>query len=191
MADSDNTTTLPFVTRRRKKRIVVFNPAVPAVSARMRGDSAEADPAVALSLRWRAAQARSLVLCRRQQRLETMLMRRVGPTIPEGAGTEAMAHAARWRRMDNELGHSRAREAEERAARAAAKLFEELGATPARPLDGVVAKLDTVLREARTRDGESDLPWSALRFLLADLKRLVQAARHEASPREGTEPMSG
>ncbi|WP_309085776.1 hypothetical protein [Chelativorans sp.] len=80
MADSDNTTTLPFVTRRR---VLAGTAIVPIVLAPSHGANANAvaesaDPAVALWRRWDAAQKRTERLCRKQQRLETRLARTIG-----------------------------------------------------------------------------------------------------------------
>jgi hypothetical protein len=178
MADSDNTTTLPFVTRRRKRRIVVFNRAVPGGKGEARGASGGSDPAVAAARLWRDAQARSLALCRRQQRLETVLMRTVGSPLAAGAANEAEARSARWRQMDRELGYSQAKAAEEQAARVAEHLLEKLARIPAHSIAGVIAKLDVVLREARAHDQSSGFPGAQLRSVLADLKRLSAEAEH-------------
>lgn len=74
MADSDNTTTLPFVTCGRKTRNVVD--AGGQTSERMgeKGNDAGADPALVLSQAWMEAYARTLALCLRQQQLETELV---------------------------------------------------------------------------------------------------------------------
>jgi hypothetical protein len=185
MADSDNTTTLPFVTRREKRRIVVFNHAVRDGNAEV-GDLFEGgDPAAAAARLWRDAQARSLKLCRRQQRLEATLMRSVGSPHAAGAAHEAEARAARWRQMDRELGYSRAKDSEERAAKAAEQLLYKLARTPAGSIAGVIAKLDVVLRAARTHDQSSDFPWVQLRSVLADLRRLTAEAKHGPSQASG------
>lgn len=180
MADSDNTTTLPFVTRRRKRRIVVFNRSVPAEKALASeaSDAAELDHAVAVARSWRNAQARALSLCRRQQRLETERMRAVHsfpssePIAPATTLGQAKAQAARWQQVDSDQAYSQAKHAEEQAALVAEQLLEKLARTPAQSLDGVIAKLDVVLREGRTHDASSDFPWMQLRSVLADLKRM-------------------
>jgi hypothetical protein len=177
MADSDNTTTLPFVIRRRKRQIVVFNRDVPGRGTQVRDASEGSDPAIAAARLWRDAQARSLTLCRRQQSLETTLMRTVGSPLA-AAADDAEARAARWRQMDFDLGYSRTKDAEEEAAQVAEQLLEQLARTPARSIGGVIAKLDVVLREARTHDQSSDFPWAQLRSVLADLKRLSAEVGH-------------
>ncbi len=179
MADSDNTTTLPFVTRRRKRQIVVFNHSVPAETAPA-GETiecAEPDRALVVARLWRDAQARSLSLCRRQQRLETERMRAVhssawtGSVAPSPTLDQVAVQAAR-RQWDGDLGYAEARDAEAQAARVAEELLEKLARTPAQSLEGIIAKLDVVLREARTHDAPSAFPWPQLRSALADLRRL-------------------
>jgi hypothetical protein len=83
MADSDNTMTLPFVTRRR-----VLAGTVVATSAwRLEGNAfagdagrtnVSSDPALALWREWETAHKLTERLCRRQQRLETRLVESVG-----------------------------------------------------------------------------------------------------------------
>lgn len=187
MADSDNTTTLPFVTRRRKRRIVVFNHSVPAAKAGARNVSAGAEPdlAVVVARLWRDAQAKSLSLCRRQQRLETEHMRAVhsvsGSVAPAVTHDQTKADAALWQRIDGDPGYAQARDAEAQAAQVAEELLEKLARTSAQSLDGVIAKLDVVLREARTHDAPSAFPWPQLRSALADLRRLKVEAEGGSS----------
>ncbi len=189
MADSDNSTTLPFVTRRRKRQIVVFNHSVPAAKAGAHKASgcAEPDRAVAVARLWRDAQAKSLSLCRRQQRLETERMRAVhsSPLSASGAPAATLDHseaeAARWQRIDSDPDYCQARDAEAQAAQVAEELLEKLARTPAQSLDGVTAKLDVVLREAKTHDAPSGFPWPQLRSALADLRRLKVEAEGGSS----------
>ncbi|MER9431619.1 DUF2274 domain-containing protein [Mesorhizobium sp. M0482] len=94
MADSDNTTTLSFVTRRRvlaagmitstalvvEKNAFAESPAAPSMPP---------DPALALRREWQTAHKLTNRLCRRQQRLETRLVECVGfpcvdVRLPEG-----------------------------------------------------------------------------------------------------------
>ncbi len=177
MADSDNSTTLPFVTRPRKRRMAVFNPTVLPKAAKpsIASNGPEPDQALMVAQLWRDAQANSLSLCRRQQRLETMLMRAVGSSLAAHACTNADAtvdtdRAARWRQMDDELGYSRTKDAEEQAAEIAAQLLEKLACTPAQSVEGVIAKVDVIARDARTLEGTNDFPWPQLRSALTDLK---------------------
>lgn len=83
MADSDHSTTLPFVTRRGVLAGSVFSPLAmltdgPAVADEAPGVPLTADPALALWKDWDAAHRRTERMCQRQQRLEAELVRRVG-----------------------------------------------------------------------------------------------------------------
>ncbi|RWG86851.1 MAG: hypothetical protein E5X49_15140 [Mesorhizobium sp.] len=81
MADSDNTTTLPLVTRR-----TLFAGTAIAMAGWHQGAFAlndlereqSADPAVAVWCKWRAAHEQTEQLCRQQQRLERKLAETVG-----------------------------------------------------------------------------------------------------------------
>lgn len=99
MADSDNTTTLPGVTRRRVLAI-----AANAKEGRQQGklvrDHAEADqsadPAVAVWREWLIAHEEAERRCRQQQRLERNLVETVGfpcATIPLHDGTSVRLHS--------------------------------------------------------------------------------------------------
>ncbi|MER8509371.1 hypothetical protein [Mesorhizobium sp. M0199] len=95
MADSDNTTTSPFVTRRRmliagmmtstalvlEKSTFAGNPAATSTLS--------SDPALAVWREWEKAHKRTGQLCQRQQRLETRLVESIGfpcvtVRLPEG-----------------------------------------------------------------------------------------------------------
>ncbi|TPM25344.1 hypothetical protein FJ958_21895 [Mesorhizobium sp. B2-3-5] len=80
-SDSDNTTTRPFVTRRR----VLEGTAIAIVGAKGNEFVSNAletnqsvDPAVAVWQKWQAAHDRTEWLCRKQQRLERKLVETVG-----------------------------------------------------------------------------------------------------------------
>ncbi|WP_292148456.1 hypothetical protein [Mesorhizobium sp.] len=79
MADSDNTTTLPLVTRRSILAGIAFVGLQRKASA---GNASEkdfsADPAVAVWRKWQAAHEQVERLCREQQRLERKLAETVG-----------------------------------------------------------------------------------------------------------------
>ncbi len=81
MGDSDNTTTLPRVTRRK----VLAGTAIAIAGWRQRAFARDdlatdqsADPAVAVWRRWRAAHEQTEQLCRKQQRLERKLAETIG-----------------------------------------------------------------------------------------------------------------
>jgi hypothetical protein len=94
MADSDNSMTLPFVTRRRVLAgTVVATAAWTLEGNAFVGDAGRTnvppDPALALWSEWETAQKLTERLCRSQQRLETRLVESVGfpcvtVCLPEG-----------------------------------------------------------------------------------------------------------
>lgn len=176
MADSDNTTTLPFVTRRRKTQdFVAMDIRQDKPEPRNVPLASEPDPTVALAEIWRDAQARAMALCRRQQKLENRLARRRGHR-PSPAPDDA-APSANFRHGALHLAYSRMKDAEARAAEQAELLLEELARTPARSIDGIIAKLEVVLIESETVDARSDFPWPQLRSLLADMRALIVPER--------------
>ncbi|MER8595296.1 hypothetical protein NKH33_27720 [Mesorhizobium sp. M1182] len=95
MADSDNTTTLPFVTRRQVLAGgMITSTALMLEKGTFTGNAAAtkmslSDPALALWREWQAAHRLTERLCRTQQRLETRLVESVGfpratVRLPEG-----------------------------------------------------------------------------------------------------------
>jgi hypothetical protein len=79
MVDSDNTTTLPFVTRGRKDGTAAAAGERISGAVQESGEGGvEPDPALALTRAWIEAHGRTLALCRRQQKLETQLVDSVG-----------------------------------------------------------------------------------------------------------------
>lgn len=82
MADSDNTTTLPYVTRRR----VLAGTGVATIVWILEGNApasagstnVRSDPTLALWREWERVHKQTERLCRRQQRLETRLVESVG-----------------------------------------------------------------------------------------------------------------
>jgi hypothetical protein len=94
MGDSDNTTTLPFVTRRRMLAGgMVTSTALVLEKSALAGNEAATnmlpDPALALWREWESAHKLTERLCRSQQRLDTKLVESVGfpcvtVRLPEG-----------------------------------------------------------------------------------------------------------
>lgn len=81
MGDSDNTTTLPLVTRRRVLTGTAIAMAAWQPTAAARNDLEKdepTDPAVAVWREWQAAHQQAERLCRQQQRLERKLAESVG-----------------------------------------------------------------------------------------------------------------
>ncbi|MER8798403.1 hypothetical protein NKH75_30280 [Mesorhizobium sp. M0984] len=101
MADSDNTTTLPYVTRRR----VLKGTVVATTAWTLEGNASAGgagctnacfDPALALWQKWVRSHTRTERLCREQQRLETKLVESVGfpcVTVRMPGGEEVTVHS--------------------------------------------------------------------------------------------------
>ncbi len=170
MADSDHSISLPFVTHRQTQKITVASrntPAAPSLTSKT-DKTGTPDPVLALANRWRDAHARALAMCHRQQRLESRILRRAGHRSPEdGVGN------TRREQANLDLGYSKAKAAEEVLVVEADRLLEELSRTPARSLEGLIAKLEVIVRESEARNSPTDFPWPHLRSLLADLGRIA------------------
>jgi|GEM_PF-5197708 len=146
MADSDNSTTLPFVTHGLGQRQTTHG--------LDRFD--DADPALALLQGWLRAQHVSQVLCRVQQRLERRVLDAAAPDA-----------------MDKKVGYSIACQAEVEATTAALKLQDKLPHIQAQSLLGVVAKLEIIAGADRDIDDPTDFPWPHIASVLDDLKKIA------------------
>ncbi|MBA8906050.1 hypothetical protein [Aminobacter ciceronei] len=183
MADSDNTTALPFVTQggRRKSCAVDDDGAV--------GDSvhpvrlrAPLDPCVVLLQEWEQAHHMAVVLCRLQQRLEIRIRNALASSLARGE-SENDQHStpqasvlidrqARWDELDREVGYSRARAAEAQAVEAEDDILDAVATTPAQSLAGVIAKLKIIVGGGENMGDTSAFPWPQIQSVLADLKAL-------------------
>jgi hypothetical protein len=146
MTDSDNSTSLPFVTHWRGRPQAVGSS----------GSFDDADPVLALLQHWSRAQHVSRVLCRLQQRLERRVLDAAAPDA-----------------MDKKVGYSIACQAEVEAMTAALKIQDNLPHTQARSLLGVVAKLEIIVGADRDIDDPTDFPWPHIASALADLKEIA------------------
>jgi hypothetical protein len=167
MADSDNTTTLPFVTPGPERS---GSPGIGDAQALIVpvDDSRQlTDPALALSLAWIEAHTMTLASCVRQQEAETKLMKdggfsSISTEVPrKGKGTTA------------ELRYLAARKAEMDNASKAEILLEKIATTSAISMAGVAAKLAVVVREAADNNDLFDFPLPHIRSALADLRHLL------------------
>lgn len=150
MADSDDTTTLPSVTRARK------------ISATDLDDREEsADPTLTASLAWIEAHTTTIGHCLNQQRIETALRR-------GGRDNKGMRRA-----------YLEALAAEEDAAAKEQALLERLARTPANSLAGVAAKLSVIVWETGDNTDLSDFPVEHVRSALDDIQRLMDQATFE------------
>ncbi|WP_156381254.1 hypothetical protein [Aminobacter sp. DSM 101952] len=180
MADSDNSTTLPFVTRGRKMEMHASHKDRQAANSKVGQRIAVSDLAVTVGQAWNSARQRTLALCRRQQKLEGKLARIAGfpeteqihATSPTLCKRSDAARQTRWQIKDAQLGYSRAKEAEQRAADTQQKILEQLAATPAGTLEGVIAKLEVILLEGKECDDDPKFPWPHIRSIIDDLKYL-------------------
>jgi hypothetical protein len=109
MADSDNSRTLPAVTRRDFHSVLAAPlPTYPHLAAGITApaEDCDDDPAFVTWREWCAARLDVTESCLRQQKLETRLISMVG--APPVA-------AAAWQAADEQLGYSRALKEERRA----------------------------------------------------------------------------
>ncbi|CAN7489714.1 hypothetical protein [Aminobacter aminovorans] len=197
MADSDNTTALPFVTQggRRKSCAVDDDGAVSDIvhPAHLR---APIDPCVVLLQEWEQAHHMAVVLCRLQQRLEIRIRNALATSEP-GGGPEKDQQTTpqasvltdrqkRWDELDQEVGYSRARAAEAQAVEAEEEILDAVAATPAQSFAGVIAKLTIIVGGGEHMGDTSAFPWPQIQSILADLKALSDRSA-ELPPRRADE----
>jgi hypothetical protein len=158
MADSDNTTTLPFVIGRQgDKQNVAERQAM--------------DPASGLWSEWQKARYVSLLLCRVQQRLEARMMANTGiPVLTSGESASWLMSATA---SEASAEYAVAREAEVFAVTEALKSQDAIPSVAALSLAGIVAKLDMIVGADRDIDDPTDFPWPHIASVLRDLKALA------------------
>jgi hypothetical protein len=171
MADSDNTTSLPFVTPCRGDQAGVSLDIIAraSVDGTGLGMPLRIDPVPGLAESWRKAHAKALELCERHQVIETNLVAEFGFY----SAPNDISQSEHWASADRDLGYSAAKDAERRAVQEADLILEQLMRTPAGSLEGVIAKLEVVLRESEIGDGPADFPWPHIRSVVADLKNHI------------------
>jgi hypothetical protein len=207
MADSDNSRTLPVVTRRRLLSTSATWLAVQVanVDAALHPETDRpdgGDPTLMLWQEWRVAHDQVEKFCRKQQRLETAMIAAVGfPNVdialpnqkcvvaaysmeeidhrfgdaPETVDAKMHAKAvlaerqATWDELDERLGYSRAKQAEEEAFALRAERLNDLFARPTRSIAGAVAKLHAVVAMAEEDGSREEFPWPQIRAVMADL----------------------
>ncbi|CDX41465.1 conserved hypothetical protein [Mesorhizobium plurifarium] len=159
------------------------------------------DPALRLCESWHEVHRSTLALCRQQQQLETYLVKAIGfpcakvqlagggeRTVHSVESLESLyspenevawdraladlsAHQARWDATDAEIGFSRTDELIQRSEAAEQALLDDLPLTPARTVEGVLAKLSVVLRYGEHWEDSDEFPWRHIRSVLDDLAR--------------------
>ncbi|MDX0518191.1 hypothetical protein GOD47_12940 [Sinorhizobium medicae] len=166
MADSDNSRTLPAVTRGDFHSFVAASLTSDPEPSRLLDASPDAcddDPALDVWREWCVARERLVQSCVKQQRLETKLFATVGSrlTAPEA-----------WKAADKEVGYSEAVAAEGRAATAEGIVADTLWKTPAHSLAGATAKLHAIVSRWQPSVTSDEYPWPQLRAVIADLLKI-------------------
>ncbi|WP_246678028.1 MULTISPECIES: hypothetical protein [unclassified Mesorhizobium] len=155
MADSDNTTTLPFVIDRQGGK-----PDGP--------ERQTIDPALGLWSEWRQARYASLLLCRVQQRLEARM--KVNTGIPVLTPGESLSWRMSVAAPDASAEYAAAREAEVFAMTEALKFQDAIPSVAALTLAGIIAKLEMIVGADRDIGDPTDFPWPHIASVLHDLK---------------------
>ncbi|MFE0756963.1 hypothetical protein ACFW16_23585 [Inquilinus sp. NPDC058860] len=202
MADSDDTTTLPALSRRELIGGATVLP-IGAADAPRRGSTS--DPVLDLWEEWRVLHAELDAWQDDWQKKEGVLLRTVGmPRVlvpvpgqvePVSAcepaeidelledlpGTEELrqrlhrefaAHRRRWEIAAGAIGLGPVEERVNNAWDRWDALTETVWQVPAGSLAGVAAKLAMVLSIGQSRSDDDEFPWPPLRSVLADLQRL-------------------
>ncbi|WP_095201995.1 hypothetical protein [Mesorhizobium carmichaelinearum] len=205
MADTDNKSTLLTVTRRQLMAGVAAASSSGPFGVSARENTTRKlqleDPTLRLCERWLEVHGRTQALCRKQQSLETLLVRTIGfqntqehltsggeanvrsvdglsiILLPEDeafhkAVAELAAHQAHWDAMDDQIGYSRMDEMIRQSEAIEQALLGDLLLSPATTIHGVLAKLSVVLCQAENREDPDDFPWHHIRALRNDLIRL-------------------
>ncbi|UCI10731.1 hypothetical protein [Mesorhizobium sp. B1-1-8] len=131
----------------------------------------ETDSVVALWQQWNAAHAKTVELCRKQQRLESQAIRMAN----SANGADGAVPEITWQDAAKTVGYCSAKEAEDKAAAEEQKFAAALWNAPARSALGVCAKLAAIIEDGQWSEECPDFPWPQLRSILADLVRIEQA----------------
>lgn len=164
MADSDNTRTLPTVTRGDFHSLVAARlPTHVARSAAENSllDGCYSDPALAAWHLWRATWDRLSESTAQLQHLESSFF---------SAGLSSSSD------HDGSRAYNEALEVEDRAALAEELAAQALWLTPAPSVAGVAAKLDAIVTRNQPSLTSSDEPWPQIRTVLADLLKIDTSA---------------
>lgn len=175
MADSDNSTTVPFVTPGRKRWTT---PIARSADREPAHSTTLADPALVLSQAWTEAHAAMAAHCLKQQQLETALLERGsfaesvdGQPASRAGGRDSMRRA-----------YAEAKAAEALAGAREQELLQRLARTPAISLAGIAAKLSVIAIEAEDNTDLADFPVSHVRSALEDLRRLMGGGTVDSCP---------
>jgi hypothetical protein len=171
MADSDNTTTLPFVIGRQRDELERPAPET-------------TDFALRLWSEWQGARYASLLLCRVQQRLETRMIANTGIQVLTAG--EPMPRQLSVSTVALDSGHLIACEAEVFAMTEALKLQDSIPEVAATSLIGVIAKLEMIVGADRDIGDPTDFPWPHIASVLRDLKAIAGGLPAVSRSRERT-----
>ncbi len=186
MADSDNTTALPFVTQGGRRKSCSVDDDAKGGGAAVAATPMERfaahllaplDPCVILLQEWEQAHHMTVVLCRLQQRLEIRIRNALRASEPSGESDQKSVRQpadqqTRWNELDQKVGYSRARAAEAQAVEAEEEILDAVAATPAQSLAGVIAKLRIIAGGGENMGDTSAFPWPQIQSALADLEAL-------------------
>lgn len=209
MADSEISTSLSRPSRRDLLSAALmtiggtpFNSSAAAATQ----DDGATDAAVLVWKAWRAAHRRTLALCRKQQRLESELARRIGfpQAVLSAAELPSPMRIGSMRQFDELAADLPSlcvrRDEVETALRAHQQCWDDadrvigysvarqeeaaviagLFATNATSLRGLSAKLDMLIAVGADGAEGRHFPWPELQRIRRDVARLVQLQRHDA-----------
>jgi hypothetical protein len=189
MADSDNSMSAFFVTRRR---LLAGTAAAAAAwpfhgktrAAELTDGSSVADPALRLCGNWQKIHDETLALCREQQRLETLLARTVGFPCAEVRlvdGTDVTLHSI------ESLNDAYSPENEVEWGRALADFAAHQSRWDAADAEIGYSRTDELIRQSETAESDllDDLPQTAatsIEGILAKLKVILRDGEHWEHP---------
>ncbi len=169
MADSDNSRTLPSVTRGDLHSFVAASlPTNPGLAERLTtpSDIRNDDLAFTIWREWCAARQRLIESCLRQQGLE----RRMFATV--GSPSQA---SETWDSTAEEVGYREAVREEERAFSIEDDIAATLWNTPAQTLAGATGKLHAVITKGQPSVASEEYPWPQIRSIISDLAKIDEA----------------
>jgi hypothetical protein len=205
MSDSENSTTLPDVSRRELLAAAVVAPLTPTGGSQT---PAASDPVLPLWGERQRLHAQAVGLCHRWSELETHLIREIGfPKVvlpcaespnghcafthedidrafamdeqPSDAKAELHArlasHQARWDAEAGRIGFFEADRQQLEGWKKEAEATRKIFATPATTLSGIKIKIALMIQLCRTGSDVADFPLPQLRSTLADVERLQRS----------------
>ncbi|SCB43434.1 hypothetical protein [Rhizobium lusitanum] len=165
MTDSDNSRTLPPVTRGEFHSFVAASlPTYPELAASLTGplEACKGDLAFTIWHEWCAARQHVIESCLRQQGLETKLLSIVGSPLQASEAGKAA----------DEVGYSEALQEERHAFALEGEMAETLWDTPAESITGATAKLHAVVTKWQPSLISDEYPWPQIRSVIADLLKI-------------------